>query len=342
MKHQQYNVRLQYFFFRMFSIILAFIFLHSIDGYFKSTNITSSIWEAGLLLTSFHLIELFWKMPRRLRKYSYIYSLLYSIGLVVGNGMYSDGAFLLLVAPLSSLLNTLGAIISFSVFLCGLFGWIIVGVAIILKKTELTDVSIAKRLKYKYSFWALLLIQFILFIPVLLAYYPGVYSYDTIMQTSMAMKGIKAYTRFHPPLHTLIWSVCLHIAPVIHVEAVTVYAIGQMIFLSVVTAKLLCYIAYSMNNDIVMLFGIIWMFLNPVLSIFSIIITKDILFGGFLVLAAMRMKDCLQIIDHKQPLLNQIMFGIDIVLACLFRNNAIYAYIGVFFLIVFTYSLNFL
>lgn len=242
MKHQQYNARLLYCFFRISSIILAFIFLHSIEGYFKSISITGSIWEAGLLLTSFQLIMLFWKMPRRSRKYSYIYSLLYSIGLVLGNGMYSDGVFLSLVAPLSNILNTVGAIISFSVVLCGLFGWIVTCAAIILKKKELTDVSIAKLLKYKYSFWVLLLIQFILFIPVLLAYYPGVYSYDTIMQTSMAMNGIKAYTRFHPPLHTLIWSVCLHIAPVIHVEAVTVYAIGQMVFLSIVTAKLLCYI----------------------------------------------------------------------------------------------------
>lgn len=178
--------------------------------------------------------------------------------------------------------------------------------------------------------WALL---FLAWFPIFLAYFPGVASYDLYPQTEYAL-GIKAYTKYHPPLHTFLWQLCLMAGNATGFEAVSIYAVGQMLLMSAVCARTLLFIRAHRLPLFVRFLSLVWFALNPVIAIFSIIPVKDVVFGCFLLLFTMEIQTMLEDTEnylHSEWCCTRLI--LCALLASLFRNNAFYA-IAVFFLLL--------
>ena len=70
--------------------------------------------------------------------------------------------------------------------------------------------------------WGLI---FACWLPCFLSYYPGIFSYDLPAQTQQMM-GLRTFTADNPPLHTLVWGLCLRLQEATGLESLAVYGIG--------------------------------------------------------------------------------------------------------------------
>ena len=181
----------------------------------------------------------------------------------------------------------------------------------------------------KYILLILWILIFVTWIPSFLAYYPGINSYDAVVQTNQVAKGLSGYTKFHPPIHTMLWHICLKIGKeIINIEPLIIYSIIQMIIISFVFAKLIKLLIDRKTDNKLILLSVLFVSINPVISIFSMIMTKDALFGAFFVLFILEItklvKDPKYYIKNPKNWINYCLIA---TLSALFRNNAIYAII---------------
>lgn len=184
-----------------------------------------------------------------------------------------------------------------------------------------------------------LFIMIILFIIVYgicyLSYFPGLWSYDISVQHKMAI-GEFYLANNNPVIHTMLWKFFVIVGQKLgnDVYSVILYTIFQII---IVIATYIYFVTWTnknkWNKKIVILIYLYLLF-NPLFQVFSLEITKDVLFSCFLLLF------CLGIIDLFNTNRNIEMFKIIIfgVLICLLRNNMIYVIIACF--IVFTFILR--
>lgn len=170
----------------------------------------------------------------------------------------------------------------------------------------------------------------VIYMTVLLAYYPGIYSYDMIQQTEQAL-GYSPIDQFQPALHTLLWKLCLNIGnrgggdlSMIQ-NAITIYGVIQAVIMAYCISSTVTEIMRSRINWYFALLFSGFLILNPTLWIFSIIPTKDVLFAAFLLLFTKRLYICIKNETEADRGINYILLAIDITLSCLFRNNMIYA-----------------
>lgn len=165
--------------------------------------------------------------------------------------------------------------------------------------------------------WALI---FISWIPCLLAFWPGNQAYDIDMQDIMS--------KWHPPLHTFIWYVCLFICSITKIDAALIYSLFQMIVLSFCFTYVLKYLIDKKINNIIVIIAFVFFSVNPVMAIFSITTTKDVLFAGVFVVTTV---EALKAITNPEKFWEKkykiVILIALITICCLLRNNAIYALI---------------
>lgn len=165
----------------------------------------------------------------------------------------------------------------------------------------------------------------IIFISILLVYsttllslYPGVFSYD-MMHINRQALGVFSYDHFQPPVFTYIWHLCILLGDLICLQASTIYAVFQLLLVSFVFSY---YLIYIKKRDFkVFLVSLVFIVFNPVFALFSIIPVKDVPFSIFFSLSVVLFYET----TKKDKC--YVSLGLTIVLASLFRNNAIYAYL---------------
>jgi len=171
---------------------------------------------------------------------------------------------------------------------------------------------------------ALALIIFICWIPCYLSYYPGIFSYDMFAQTPQAL-GAEPISKFHPPLHTLLWKLFLELENLCGLNALITYSITQMIIMACCLSYVLYFFSSRRVHVVFLYISLAYFCFNPAIAIFSFIPTKDVLFSCTLILFVV---EILSLISKAAPkycdYLRIIIFGI---LCCLLRNNMIYALI---------------
>lgn len=180
-------------------------------------------------------------------------------------------------------------------------------------------------LKWMFFSWCI-------YLPVFLAVYPGIYSYDASTQI-LQFYGELPLTTHHPLIHTLYLGICMKFAGrVFHTyqAGMAIYSLSQSLFMSAVFSFCLC--RMRSRKSPVWLLVLSWMFwiLNPYLTVFSFVTTKDVLFGAFFLLAfdgACNLAE--NPISFWQG--EWIFFFINILFMCLFRNQGIYVFL--FFLL---------
>lgn len=172
-------------------------------------------------------------------------------------------------------------------------------------------------------------ILIIAWIPVWLAFYPGIWGYDVPAQMP---QQIGTYTTHHPLLHTLLLQKFYKIGIALGSAntGVALYTIFQMIVFASSLAYMILFLYRMKIRRKYLIVIMAFEALSPIYSILAITATKDILFCSMFIFAFTIMgyfaENENQICDRRK----QIGFVIVLSLCGLLRNNAIYVIIILF------------
>ena len=162
-----------------------------------------------------------------------------------------------------------------------------------------------------------ILIIFLFWLPVYLAYYPGVFSYDILVQTQMLM-GVDPFTSQQPIIHTLFFGACIKMGNAIGIHGIVIYSILQMLALAAACAYVLTYMCEKKTGKVYRYLVLLFYSLNPVISIYSFSTCKNILFGAcFLIFS-------LELIQFTKGVGKTGRLFVFSLLGCLLLNNFIY------------------
>ncbi|MBQ9564743.1 MAG: hypothetical protein IJU98_04065 [Synergistaceae bacterium] len=165
------------------------------------------------------------------------------------------------------------------------------------------------------------LVIFICWIPVWLAYYPGLWNYDP-WQVWQYING--NYNKQHPLIHTLLIGACysIGIGESNANNGVILYDFIQMTIMAGIFAYAYVYIARHLSSRVFRMCVLLFFALFPVNSIMAISSTKDVIFSGLILLCLVLSAQWVEAPKSwHMPLLL-----ISAVLTLLFRNNAVYAF----------------
>lgn len=258
--------------------------------------------------------------------YSTLGGFLFSIAMILGKAVYEHNTVEHLVQNHWHLARTILQIILLTILgtsVC-IFSWNMLEKISYCTKNQKEQ---WKFFKSRYFFPLCWLITFLAWLPCYLSYYPGILSYDSNVQTLMARR-IWTWTTHHPPIHTFLWKACLSAGPRLGIEPITVYAILQMLVLSGCLSIVVKYMIDRKCNNVLITFTLMFYTLNPVIAIFSFVMTKDIYFASFLAVTSVTLLEMIREPHSfvKKPIC-YITFIVSATLSCMLRNNFIYVYI---------------
>ena len=182
--------------------------------------------------------------------------------------------------------------------------------------------------------WAVI---FVFWLPVFLAYYPAIMSYDFHRQSQEAYQGYLWFNTHHPLIHTALirWFLLLG-------EALDSYEVGMALFSIVQMLILSAAMAYS-GSMIGRLTGRKWpvvvtvlvFALLPVHPVLALSMTKDTLFTAFFLFFLVLMVEYRMCGKGIKKWLLFAAMAADGILMLMFRNNAVYAFavFAVFYII---------
>lgn len=178
-------------------------------------------------------------------------------------------------------------------------------------------------MKSRSEYPIIILIIFLLWLPVYLAYFPGVFSYDILVQAQMIM-GTDPFTSQQPVLHTMFFKLCIGLGNLTGIKSIVIYSIAQMLVLAAFCAYIVNLFSEKSESRILPVLTIIFYALNPVISVFSFSTCKNILFGACFLMFI------LEVVRFSQGIYYAPRLFAFSLLGCLLLNNFIYV------LVVFT------
>lgn len=199
------------------------------------------------------------------------------------------------------------------------------------------------------------------YLPVFLAVYPGIYSYDASAQI-LQFYGKLPLTTHHPLIHTVYLGLCMKIARRLfhtYQAGMALYALSQSLFMSAVFSLCLCRMKARRAPRWLRVVSWAFWILNPYLTVFSFVTTKDVLFGAFFLLVfdtacclveeperfwqgisqkkdgsnkkneLNKEKESNKISSQKKVgrTGNWLLFFVSVLFMCLFRNQGIYVFL---------------
>ena len=184
---------------------------------------------------------------------------------------------------------------------------------------------------------------------ILLIHMPGLMMQDTITQLlqyyqipnictneAILITENQLITTHHSVVHTLLMGVILDIGKTLTGSldfGVFIYCSIQMVLMSLIVAKMLFELRYMLGEKWTTILLLIFT-VHPIFGIYSILMTKDTYFCGLYVLFMLKY---IKLIRDNE-LIRNTKFTVDmlliIVLASLFRNNAIYSFIITFLILL--------
>ncbi len=173
----------------------------------------------------------------------------------------------------------------------------------------------------KKFFITLLVSFFILYIPALLAAFPGFFCYDANTESYMVFTF--KYSNHHPLVHELLLGNCLRVGYRLfgsYNAGVTIYVIFQMIAISAIFAFLLATLKQMNVKKPILIISFIFLAFFPTIQMFVVCTTKDVLFSAGIVIFTTALLR--YIIAHQKSDL-WILFA-SVCMILFFRNNGIY------------------
>lgn len=174
-----------------------------------------------------------------------------------------------------------------------------------------------------YQIWGII---FLLWLPTMLALYPGAFVYDA--QDEYIEVISRAFTMHHPLLHVLLLGGIIHAAEYVGWTAnsgIAIYVVLQMLLLSWIFAYSIKMLEkWGMKKKL--LAGTMAFFcLFPLFPLYSVCTAKDTLFSGFFLLVVLMLVDIKK--GHFFEMKEMLLFVFSSVIMMLLRNNGMYAYL---------------
>ena len=314
----------------LLSILISLLFSVSIYFLFNKSIVISTL--SFLLGTiSFYIID------KKIKKMPYIFSFIFVMIYLIGYSLYYYLTIDYFFDSIKNAFIFITSIISFTI----IFGNYLFFIMEKISKYNLFD----KR-KKSFSLLKTWIIILICWLPAYIGYFPGIYAYDIRMQSHELYFakhfGYKYLSKYHPPLHTFIWGLCQDIARHLPVSSLTIYCAIQVLLVALVTAFIIKFLYKNNVKKWLIISAYLILVINPIMPIMALTTTKDVYFGMCLVMTILYFYDFLT--NEKEYLDNPkkwIPLCIFITLSCLFRNNAIYAFLVVAIIILIIYRKNF-
>lgn len=179
-----------------------------------------------------------------------------------------------------------------------------------------------------YSIVKYFLLIFISWLPIMISFYPGIFSYDAAGQVNQMALG--KYTSHHPMLHTLFMDFLIKMADIFWGSGsigLFTHLIIQAIILALSLAYLIDFLSKEKANFILKLLTLLAFMFVPLFPVMAVTATKDVLFGAFYLILTINIIKFIKYQEAyiKKPIniLTLIIFG---ALSILFRNNTLYAF----------------
>lgn len=174
------------------------------------------------------------------------------------------------------------------------------------------------------TLWILMLF---LWLPILLACWPGVATYD--INAQLEQIAHQAFSSHHPVVHTLLLEVCFKVAERFggnDSNGILIYSLFQIGIMTGVFSGTVYYMIYRKMSEIWCGLVFLWFSIFPVHALFGVITTKDSLFSVFFlltVLCVMQMREECFWKDAAWQSLAVIAFT----MMSIFRNNGYYVFL---------------
>lgn len=171
--------------------------------------------------------------------------------------------------------------------------------------------------------WACIILCWI---PVWLASWPGIFSYDSAYQIDWFLTGnLKAH---HPLLHTAYLGGCIAIGQKVFgsdMVGALLYVVSQMLILSALLAGIHVYILKRSRSLWIQAGSLAFFALYPWNGLLSLCATKDVLFGGVFGIFLMQLMEA---VSDKEAFYKswkrQCLFGVTLFFVFALRNNGIH------------------
>lgn len=163
----------------------------------------------------------------------------------------------------------------------------------------------------------------LMWIPYLIAFFPGIYGYDAMTQVEQVFNN--SYNTHHPLLHTLILGGLYYISKITDSDlGRTLYSVLQMLILSGFMAGAVCFI--KREHKVLKVLVLCFYALLPLNGLMSIITTKDVMFAAFFLGAYINLCHMFDNGGYESKK-KEIIYISVFVVTMLFRNNTLYGII---------------
>lgn len=182
----------------------------------------------------------------------------------------------------------------------------------------------------KRSICLVTILIFICWIPYLLKYFPGITSYDSIMQIRQIL-GQLPLTQHHPLIHIGLIKICLDLGNfVFHSRqaGVAIYTIFQMLTMAFIFSFTLYYMARKKVGIGYRLLSLLYFAVYPTFPMLSLMMQKDTFFGGLMLFVTIILIELLTNTENFfASKIRVTISAIILLITILFRNNALYSFL---------------
>lgn len=187
-----------------------------------------------------------------------------------------------------------------------------------------------KRISNKKLFILCALIIFIGWLPYFLSFYPGTLTPDSLSEYTSIYKGIHIISDHHPVLHALFIGLFYNLGMLIfHSEtaAIATTTVAQMIVLASIFSYSIVFLKQRNVKKSILVILTLCYALLPMNGYYSIVMWKDVLFAGCIILLTTEVIKLTEKNVQKKLTKKDVISFIVVSLVCaFFRNNAIYMY----------------
>lgn len=191
---------------------------------------------------------------------------------------------------------------------------------------------------FSVSFSIILLCWF----PYCLRFFPGLVTNDSMDSITLIVHHLKGINNHHPVFFTLFAYLPIMIGKVKFGSistGVAIYTLIQMFTMASIFASSIIFL-YKRNVNKYAIFTVLLCYaLVPVYAMHSVIMWKDVLFGGLFLLLTLQMIRMAELYNKNELTLKKLISFIIIAILCaLFRNNAIFMLMIVFVICLFIFK----
>lgn len=184
-----------------------------------------------------------------------------------------------------------------------------------------------KRWKYGKVFGISTLLIFLCLVPVWLAYYPIIMSYDFHRQINEAVKGFAWFWPYQPLAHTWVIWLFLQLGYLVgNIQTgMACMALFQMLVYSLAMSYAVVFLYRGTGRKWTVAAGILYFGVFPLNSVMAVCTTKDVLFSVLFLLFFLMLAERFFFVQGKRLLLLDLLIILEGSLMMQFRNNCFYA-----------------